>query len=152
MGHGGDVTHTFPAPLWTPIPGREKKKACGEPLLHSQGHLGELLPHLLLPIGIDEWVEQGVAHTKQPQVLLQHQVEVALLAGHLHNARDKEWGPGQSEAANENGHRAHSFEVTGGPWGPVSPGQGSHMLRVADLLAVRGGNLEYVTVEKDKEQ
>ena len=26
------------------------------------------------------------------------------------------------------------------------------MLRVADLLAVRGGNLEYVTVEKDKEQ
>lgn len=110
------------------------------------------MPYLLLPIGIDEWVEQGVAHTKQPQVPFQHWVEVALLAGHLHNASDKERGPGQSEAANENGHSADSLEVTGGPWGPVSPGWGSCMLCLADLLAVHGSNLEYVTVEEDKEE
>ncbi|OBS79008.1 hypothetical protein A6R68_18618 [Neotoma lepida] len=117
-----------------------------------KGHVVELLPNLPLPIGIDEWVEQGVANSEEPQVLFQHLVEAAVLAGRLHNTSDKKRRPGQSEASNENRHSTDSLEVIDRPWGPVSASHGSCMFHLSDLLAVHRGNLEHVAVEEDKEE
>lgn len=114
--------------------------------------MAELLPNLPLPIGIDEWVEQGVANSKEPEVFFQHLVEAAFVAGHLHNASDEKRRPGQGEAPNKDRYSPDSLEVIDRPWGPASSNHGSCMFHLPDLLAVHRGDLEHVTVEEDKEE
>lgn len=114
--------------------------------LHTSSQLGELLPHVLLPVGVEQRVQEGVAQSQQPEVALNDSVIEALGTHNLHDASDEKWQPGQHKAADQHGHSAHGLHVTG-----AAPGQ-PRTFCFPDLLHVHRGNFQHVTVEVNEEK
>lgn len=119
--------------------------------LHTCSQLGELELHVPLPVGIEQWVQEGVAQPQQPEEVLNDFVGEALRAGHLHDAGDEEGQPGEGEAPDEHGHRAHGLHVTGGTgWGTAATQP--CLLHLLDMLHVHRGDFQHVTVEVEEEE
>ena len=127
-------------------------------------HGDQLPPHLPLPEGVHQGVDQRVGQPQQPQMILQHFRELTALTQNMHDAHHEEGAPEHREAADEQRHRPQGLDVT-----PVAASQLLMMLRMLmavavavvgrpgarlsdleDLLLVVAGDLQDVQVDVDE--
>lgn len=119
--------------------------------LHICSQLAELQPHILLPVGVEQGVQEGVAQSQKPEVVLNDSVGQALKTDSLHDAGDEKWQPGQREAPDEHGDSAHGLHVAGGAGWGAAPRQPC-VLHFLDMLHMHRGNFQHVTVEINEEK